>query len=160
MQGTVGVDAEDNSPDSIASPVSRHKWTLTQEAFDGLLTFLGEDRESAGEKYLELRANLIRFFEWRGCSLPEDHADETINRVAKKISEGEEIRNAASYSLGVARMVLLEIIKARAKESVALNEIASSPIISADNSGAENRIECLRACLQQLSAENRELITQ
>jgi DNA-directed RNA polymerase specialized sigma24 family protein len=57
-------------------------------------------------------------------------------------------------------MLLLEIIKARAKETVALTEIASAPIISADNSEAEGRIECLRECLQQLSAENRELIIQ
>lgn len=141
-----------------ASANSRPKWTLTQEAFDGLLALLGEGRESAGEKYLALRTNLIRFFAWRGCSFPEDHADETINRLARKISQGEQILNPSSYALGVARMLLLEISKARAKEHVVLSEMASAPITSPNPSELEPRIECLRACLQQLSAENRELI--
>ena len=143
-----------------ASANSRPKWTLTQEAFDGLLAFLGEDRESAGEKYLTLRTNLIRFFTWRGCSFPEDHADETINRVAKRIVSGEEIRDAASYSLGVARLLLLEIIKGRAREQTALKEIPSSLESSIDSSDSERRIECLRECLQNLSTDNRELIVQ
>ena len=67
------------------------KWTLTQDAFDRLLIALGGDRDRGGEKYLEIRTNLTRFFEWRGCSFPEDHADETFNRIAKKIDEGEQI---------------------------------------------------------------------
>ena len=63
---------------------ARQKWTLTQDAFDRLLVALGGDRDSGSEKYLELRTNLTRFFEWRGCSFPEDHADETFNRIARK----------------------------------------------------------------------------
>src|SRR6266550_6910983 len=86
----------------------RPKWTLTQEAFDRLLASMGGDRESAGEQYLETRSKLVRFFEWRGTSFPEDHADETINRVAKRLSEGEHIRELPKYFFGVARLVLLE----------------------------------------------------
>jgi hypothetical protein len=59
----------------------RERWTLTQEAFDKLLLSFGNDRDSGGQKYLEIRSNLTRFFEWRGCPFPEDHADETINRM-------------------------------------------------------------------------------
>src|SRR5512147_2505802 len=106
--------AESESSDSSISAAPRRKWTLTQEAFDQLLAALGEDRERAGETYLEIRSNLVRFFEWRGCPLPEDHADETFNRVAKRILEGEEILNPMSYCLGVARMLLLEISTSRA----------------------------------------------
>ncbi|HKY43403.1 MAG TPA: CHAT domain-containing protein [Pyrinomonadaceae bacterium] len=83
------------------------KWTLTQEAFDKLLVALGGgDREGGSERYLEIRSNLTRFFEWRGCSFPEDHADETINRIAKKVAEGEEILNPSAYAMGVARLLL------------------------------------------------------
>src|SRR5262245_26610723 len=116
------ADAESSSPGLRAAASSRRRWALTQEAFDTLLTHLGPDRESAGDKYLEVRCNLIRFFEWRGCPFPEDHADETINRVAKRASEGEEIRNPAGYFLGAARMLLLEIHKERAKERQARSE--------------------------------------
>src|SRR5205085_10553550 len=108
---------------------SRRKWSLTQEAFDRLLSCLAAERESAGEKYLEIRRNLIRFFEWRGCPSPEDHADETVNRVAKRLSEGEEISNIAGYFIGVARLLVLEILKARARESQALGEM---PITTAE----------------------------
>ena len=72
----------------------RQKWTLTQEAFDKLLLALGGDGDGpdrGGQKYLEIRGNLIRFFEWRGCPFPEDHADETINRMARRVAEGEEL---------------------------------------------------------------------
>ena len=150
----------DTFQDTPTSASPRRKWTLTLEAFDQLLASLGTDRDSAGVKYLEIRTNLIRFFEWRGCAFPEDHADETINRVAKRIASGEQVRDAAVYSLGVARLLLLEIIKGRVREQVALKEIESSPENSVDSSDTERRIECLRACLQKLSPDNRELIVQ
>ncbi len=141
---------------------ARQKWALTQEAFDKLLIALGGggDRESGSEKYLEIRSNLTRFFEWRGCSFPEDHADETINRIAKKVGEGEEILNPSGYAMGVARLLLLEILKGRQREQSALTEMghSSEPIVESDD--GEDRLDCLRDCLQTLSADNRELILQ
>ncbi len=141
---------------------ARQKWTLTQDAFDRLLIALGGDRDSGSEKYLEIRSNLTRFFEWRGCSFPEDHADETFNRIAKKIDEGEQILNPAGYAMGVARLLLLEILKSRQREQTALNEIgtASDVYVAAAADDAEDRLQCLRNCLQSLSPDNRELILQ
>ena len=57
---------------------------LTQPAFDGLLAVLGRDRDVAADRYLDIRRNLVRLFEWRGCTTPEEYADETINRCARK----------------------------------------------------------------------------
>jgi len=139
---------------------ARQKWTLTQDAFDRLLIALGGDRDSGGEKYLEIRTNLTRFFEWRGCSFPEDHADETFNRVARKIDEGEEILNPAGYAMGVARLLLLEIMKSRQRERSALNEIGTAGDVYVAADDGEDRLECLRKCLQTLPADNRELILQ
>ena len=139
---------------------ARQKWTLTQDSFDRLLIALGGNRDSGGEKYLEIRSNLTRFFEWRGCSFPEDHADETFNRLARKIDEGEEILNPAGYAMGVARLLLLEIMKSRQREQTALNEIGTaSEAYVADDDG-EDRLECLRKCLQGLPPDNRDLILQ
>lgn len=135
------------------------KWSLTQEAFDGLLSSLAANRDEAAEKYLEIRRNLLRFFEWRGCSFPEDHADETVNRVARKVAEGEQLQNANAYFIGVARLVVLEVLKARVKESGAITEIATTQPEASD-SGDETRVECLQQCLQELPAANRELIVQ
>lgn len=160
MEERSDVDSESRSSDTTVSVPPRRKWTLTQEAFDSLLSALGEDRDSAATRYLEIRSNLIRFFEWRGCSFPEDHADETINRVAKRMAGGEEIRNPSGYFIGVARMLLLEINKERDREHHALDEMANSQVISSDSEESEARIECLRECLQNLSSDNRELIVQ
>lgn len=143
----------------VASPSApRRKWALTQEAFDRFLASLAEERESAGERYLEIRSKLIRFFEWRGSAFPEDHADEVINRIAKRICENEEIRNPAGYYLGVARMLLLEINRERSKQEQMLSELTRSTITSSPSGEYESRLDCLRDCLQRLSAENRELI--
>src|SRR5215813_10489090 len=122
---------------------ARQKWTLTQDAFDRLLIAFGGNRESGSEKYLEIRGNLTRFFEWRGCSFPEDHADETINRIARKIEEGEQILNPQGYAMGVARLLLLEILKSRQREQSALNEISAAPDVYVEPENDEHRLECL-----------------
>ena len=160
MEARDNTDVESGSPGLRAAATPRRKWALTQEAFDKLLAHLGPDRESAGEKYLEVRSNLILFLEWRCFSFPEDHADETINRVEKRASEGEEIRNPISYFLGAARMLLLEIYKERVKERQALSELANAEATSYEFEELEPRVECLEQCLESLSTENRELILQ
>jgi DNA-directed RNA polymerase specialized sigma24 family protein len=149
-----------NHTGRMAQGTARQKWTLTQEAFDKLLVALGGDRDSAAQKYLEMRTNLTRFFEWRGCSFPEDHADETINRIAKRVAEGEEILNYSGYSLGVARLLLLEINKGRQREQLALAEIGTASEVYEEADTDESRLTCLRSCLQTLSNDNRELILQ
>jgi RNA polymerase sigma factor (sigma-70 family) len=160
MERRRGVDAGGDSQDSAHSAVPRRKWSLTRDAFENLLTALDEDRDLAAEKYLEIRGNLVRFFEWRGCSFPDDHADETLNRVAKRIAAGEEVRNPASYSIGVARMLLLEIIKEQAREQRALKETVNAQESVDDSTDSEERLECLKVCLNHLSPDNRELIIQ
>ena len=146
------------STETIQTVTATRKWTLTQEAFDQLLASFAPDREAAGKKYLEVRDNLVRLFVWRGCPFPEDHADETFNRVARKISEGEEIRNTAAYVIGVARLLVLEIINADSKKREALDEWQRSD--RSEDTQSELRIECLQQCLRGLSSDNRELIVQ
>src|SRR5947207_1372396 len=149
-------------PSSVipALPAVRPRWALTQEAFDRLLASLGGNRESAGEHYLETRGKLVRFFEWRGCPFPEDHADETINRVAKRLVEGETILNPAGYCFGVARMLLLEINKASLRQQQALEELSESPITTNEPDEPDARVDRLRQCLRQLFPDDRELILQ
>jgi DNA-directed RNA polymerase specialized sigma24 family protein len=142
-----------------SSAAGAHKWTLTKDAFDRLLVSFGTDRESGAQKYIEIRDKLVRFFQWRGCPFPEEHADETFNRVAKKISEGEEIRNPSAYVIGVARLLVLEIIKAHSRQREALDELKYADAQQPDVD-SEAHIDCLQRCLQQLSATNRELIIQ
>ena len=138
---------------------SKEKWSLTDDAFNGLLASLGPDRDSAADQYLEIRRNLVRLFEWRGTSTPEEHADETINRCAKKIAEGEQIRDIATYCIGIARMLLREVNRQRAKEPLPLDHVSEpqiSPILPERDT--EARVKCLTGCLRQLSPGDRELI--
>ena len=141
-------------------PSTARKWTLTPEAFDNLLAAFDPNRDSAAKKYLEIRSNLVRFFEWRGCPFPEDHADETFNRVARKIADGEEIQKPSGYVIGVARLLVLEIIKSVSRQREALGEYQQSYSEVADVPESEARIDCLQKCLQELSSDNRELIIQ
>lgn len=154
------VQVTTGSTSQTAQGSARQKWTLTQEAFDRLLIALGGDPDTAAAKYLEIRTNLTRFFEWRGCSFPEDHADETINRIAKRVAEGEAILNHSGYAMGVARLLLLEINKGRQREQLALAEIGTASEVYEEPDDGENRLVCLRSCLQMLSGDNRELILQ
>ena len=138
---------------------ARQKWSLTRDAFDALLASLGPDRDIAAARYLDIRRNLVRLFEWRGCSTPDEYADETINRCARKIGEGVEIRDLNTYAIGVARMLLREMSRERARESRPLDQAPEPRVLPFDpGNGQEARLECLRRCMAQLSPENRDLV--
>ena len=149
----------------MADSLAREKkWTLTPEAFSKLLVSLDTDPERAGEKYEQIRGGLVSFFEWRACPFPEDHADETINRVARKLDRGDQISDPFTYVYGVARMLLLEIYKEREKERAALANL-SSPTQTAASSPEEPdedelRLDCLKRCLAELPADGRDFITR
>jgi DNA-directed RNA polymerase specialized sigma24 family protein len=137
----------------------RQKWSLTKDAFDSLLASLDSDRDAAAKRYLEIRGHLVRLFEWRGCSTPDEYADETINRCARKIAGGEEIADIASYSIGVARMLVREKSRDRYKEARPLEEAPEPHTMPAAPAGdSEVRVDCLRRCLDQLTPGNREFI--
>jgi len=145
---------------AAASASGGQRWELTHEALECFLKSLGPDRDSAGARYLEVHRNLARFFEWRGCPAPEDHADEVITRVAKRLAEGELIRDPATYAIGVARFLLLEIQKNLEKERrIAAAQPEVQPAAT-DSQNLEHRAECLQLCLDKLSPGNRELILQ
>src|SRR3954447_23362541 len=145
-------------PATAPAPV-RQKWTLTQDALDKLLATLGADREAAGARYLEIRRHLVRLFEWRGCSTPDEYADETINRCARKLAEGEEIRDVATYCIGIARMVVREMSRNRGQQMRPLEDAPEPRVAPAPLEGdVDDRANCLRRCLDRLSPETRNLI--
>src|SRR5262245_27305597 len=84
---------------------------INTDAFTKLLACLDANRDRAGEKYEHLRRTLTRFFEWRGAPFPEHQTDEVFDRVARKLSEGIEIRNIGGYCYEVARFVCMEALK-------------------------------------------------
>lgn len=143
------------------SEVISHKqgWRLTQEAFDRFLLRLDSDRERAGAQYERIRGKLITFFQCRDCPAPEDHADETINRVIRRL-EVEDLRDPATYVYGVARMLLLELAREGNRASRAVTELSRTQATIAAPEAADLRVECFKTCLQKLAPENRALITE
>lgn len=142
------------------SPAPRKKeWILTQEAFECLLSSLDMNRERAGQRYERIRLKLVKYFEWRGTGLPDVHADETINRVARRIGEGESVQNLDAYFYGVARMVFNEYLKSREREHEQLDEASAvAAPAEEEDAGEAQRRACLDDCLRHLSEENRSLI--
>jgi DNA-directed RNA polymerase specialized sigma24 family protein len=99
------------SKDSPSSGKNRGEWSLTQEAFDKLLAAFSPDADEAAKQYEALRIRLIRFFEWRSIPLADDRADEVLNRVARRIDEGQQVNNVVAYAYRVAYLVFLEALK-------------------------------------------------
>lgn len=132
---------------------------MTQEAFDLLLASLDPDRETAGQKYVLLRHKLVKYFEWHGAAFPDREADVTINRVARRMHEGQEVHSFNAYCYGVARLVFSESLRAQQKEREALE---CAPAAEAEEAGDELEDEarraCLDRCLRALPEEHRELI--
>ena len=98
-------------------------WTITEVAFAKFLAYLHPDRESAAEKYEALRLTLVKFFDWRGAHFPEECADETFNRVVRKIDSGETVRDIVSYCNGVARIIFLESTRSPEHKRVSLDTV-------------------------------------
>jgi DNA-directed RNA polymerase specialized sigma24 family protein len=135
---------------------------LTPEAFKKLLAILDPDLETAGGKYEQLRHKLIKFFEWRGSFISDELADETLNRLARRIDEGEEIeKNVFALSLGIARFVLLETLKRPDNRRAEMKELVTVFAPSERREEDDDLwVVCLRECLRGVSEENRELIIE
>lgn len=135
----------------------REKWELTGEALSRFLSTLDADPTRAGERYEAIRRTLINFFDWQGAISPEDLTDETINRVVKKIEQGEALRDAAAYSHGVARLVLLEYRKATVARRADLEDASTLPAPTIQET-SDDRRESLQKCLAELTPENRQMV--
>jgi DNA-directed RNA polymerase specialized sigma24 family protein len=132
------------------------KWVLTEAAFARLLAWLDGDQTRAGQKYEEIRRSLMKFFEYRGCLTPDEHTDETIDRVARRISEGVEVLtdNPFLYFYGVALRVLQEYQRKQAMRPPEPPPAPDAPEV------VEIRLQCMERCFGALPAETREMIAE
>lgn len=132
---------------------------LTREGFDALLAHLGADREVAARRYEEIRRRLVRLFEWRGCEAADDLADETIDRVARRLAGGLVVQSGDPYRYfcGVAHRIHLEVLRERRRERRALERESWTPPPAPDDD-ADERLACLHRCLGGLAPPQRTLI--
>jgi DNA-directed RNA polymerase specialized sigma24 family protein len=142
----------------------KQHWTPTEETFRKFLHWLDEGADSGGERYLEMRRRLVFYFDRKNCLSPDDLADETLNRVARKVEEKGAISglSPAHYCYIVARFVFLEYLRSDQHREAALEvsgrsqpSSSSGPAVASQESV---RLDCLENCLNKLEGKERELI--
>jgi DNA-directed RNA polymerase specialized sigma24 family protein len=129
--------------------------SLTAGTLASLLTRLDADPERAGKAYESLRRALIGFFTWRGAAAPEECADETLDRLAARVSEGVVVEDVPRFARGIARLVLLEHWRRPDAHRAPLADIGSRPARQPEEDSLHR---CLDRCLAQLPSDGRDLI--
>jgi len=131
---------------------------LQQEDFDRLLNWLAADAEQAGPIYEKIRWRLIAILASRGCRFPEELADETIDRVARRVNDIQDtyVGDKAIYFLGVMNNVHHEYLKRPAIPVVSL--LNEDPRAGEDTK--EQIYACLEKCLDKLAPNSRQMIEQ
>ena len=137
---------------------AKTKWSLTTQAFEKLLNAFSLDREEGAAKYEVIRQKLIRYFEWRSIAQADEYADETINRVARRIDEGQQIENLSGYFYGVARMVSKEALKERDRAVTIDDAPHTARQEISEHVEPDPRVICLDQCLESLPPDNGRLI--
>jgi len=141
----------------VKQPFKRD-WVLTEDAFNKLLECLDKDRLHAGEKYEQLRRSLIKYFNWRGSLQAEVDADDTIDRLARKLYEGSEFEDIYTYALGMARLVVLESLRTQEKAQKLGERLSLSSSGNKEDEDDGKRRACFDTCMANLSADKRNLI--
>jgi DNA-directed RNA polymerase specialized sigma24 family protein len=151
---------------AIARPELKKHWAPSERAFRRFLNWLDEGIDSSGERYLEMRRRLESYFERRHCRAPDELADETLNRVTRRLEEEGTIAGAspAHYCYIVAKFVFQESIrKANAVVEVAADETVlpgAGPDAGVGHGASEKLLDRLEECLQKLSDADRQLILE
>jgi len=150
---------------SLPGVQQKKDWTLTPRALYGLLAWLDEGGNSEGLRYLEIRRRLVSYFDRKNCTTPDQLADETLNRVARRLEEEGAIESdtRARYCYIVARFVFMEYLRETRKGGVALNEMQRQRHGDSSETDVENdkekMLDCLGECLNKLEPKNHEIIT-
>jgi DNA-directed RNA polymerase specialized sigma24 family protein len=130
--------------------------TLTPESFDQLLSWISKDKESPGDEYEIIRNRLIRYFTIKGCCEADQLADETIDRVSRKVSSVSEdyVGDPVHYFLNVASKIYLEWTRDPKRGSEPFR-FDPPEILNPEDEG---EFACLDKCLDELTEEARSLI--
>jgi len=114
-----------------------------------------------------MRRRLVSYFGRKRCLSPDDLADETLARVARRLEEQGAITDTppARYCYIVARFVFLEYVRAAERRQTSLDDprgvgaaaaLASAP--PSDPAADAASLDRLERCLQQLAPDDRALI--
>lgn len=135
-------------------PPNREPEDLSKEQFDRLLNWLDRNREQAGQRYEAIRKRLVKIFVCNGSKDPEGLADQTINRVARKVPEIESnyIGDPARYFCGVAANIFRESLRKDRLPAI------THPVPQQPDERYEHAYLRLETCMEQLTAQERQLV--
>lgn len=138
---------------------------MNQGALDKLLAHLDADPDAAGDKYVNLHVRLTRFFERRMVASAEEHASHVIDRLARKLHEGEAVLNTNAYALEIARRYALELTRRPAEmqveedwDSVAHKGHRLVAGGEAEATVEDVRLRCLDRCLEKLTVQEHQMV--
>jgi RNA polymerase sigma factor (sigma-70 family) len=151
--------------ESRVTGVIKAKWKASESSFARFLAWIDNGRESEGREYLALRSRLVAYFERKGCDIPDDLADETLERVNRRLDEAGEIdvEAPAKFFYITAKFVFLEYLRSgRRKESPVetadLEKFEAGNFDGDHDEHKERLSRCLDGCLGSLSPDERDLI--
>ncbi|MGE0126357.1 MAG: hypothetical protein AB7U25_25795 [Vicinamibacterales bacterium] len=128
-------------------------------ALSRLLARLHPDPEEAGHSYEDLRRSLRRFFDTRGVWSADDAADDTLDRLARKLAEGAEVLDVRAYVLGIARLVALERHRRPEARHVAIDDAVGQRLAATPPAAPDPpRLACFDRCIGTLPADQRAFI--
>ena len=136
---------------------------LREQTFRRLLAWFDQGVDTNGQSYLAIRERLLGYFDRKNCLNADELADETLNRVARRLDEeGGNIKTEtpAKYCYIVARFVFMEHLRANEKEIAALDNASRQTIVMSneDRDRKEKMLACLDHCAAKLESSQRELI--
>lgn len=146
------------------------RWRLDPDSFLALLAALHEDKEEASRRYEALHQRLTRFFGWNHALDPESLADETLDRLAKRIQEDNAsgapasrrdspVQDPVRFAAGIARLLLHESWRQQQREERAYSQLERSSVPGSSSREDEDLLaEDLEHCLASLPASSRTLI--
>lgn len=147
------------------APAYKKDWILTGAALKKLLTCLDADPNEAGRRLLEIRKKLQKFFECNRCPDPGELVDVTIDRGARRIDEGVEVRDLLNYLTQIARFVLKEHWASPERNMQEIEDEGSGLPLAARHGSREgnekesdDRFECLERCAGQLVPPERQRV--
>jgi DNA-directed RNA polymerase specialized sigma24 family protein len=139
----------------------KKNWSLNEVALNKLLDHFSHNRDEAAVQYDLARRKLIRYFEWRSVRAAEACADEALDRVARRIVEGQQIDKLMAYIFTTAHNIHREVLKAeKERGEMALDD---APLVYLRQKEPEIvdpdvRLICFDRCLEELGAEGQNVI--
>lgn len=146
------------------------RWQLDRASLKALLDAFGPDTEQAAKKYFALQERLRRFFEWKSAEHVDELADETLDRLARRLKGSTArtadaiVRNPEEFASGIARLVLYEQWRKRSRRERSIEELKREQECRQDARSSEEarRVEEMSAaldeCMAKLTREQEELI--